>query len=162
MRALQGALAIAATVATTAAYADGRGHDGRFIAFDVGAESGSDTEATAGLILGIERDSNNFIVSAGITRGHGETSLADVAVGYYRSFHAGWLTPELGLELGLLNEATEHDGVRMHHVEVLERVGGALLHHFENHMFAGVVSDVNFAAVHFANVRALFEVGVQL
>ncbi len=136
--------------------------DEPFVAIDLGTEAGADTEATAGVVVGVESSSNNFLVSAAMTRGHGETSFADIAFGYYRSFHLGWLTPELGVELGLINEPHDDDGVRTHHVELLERVGGALLHHFENHVFAGLVSDVNFASSDLANVRALLEVGFQL
>lgn len=145
------------------AQADERLRDAPFVAIDLGAEAaGAEMEATAGLIVGIESNSNNFLVSVGFARGHGETSFADVAFGYYRSFHMGWLTPEVGVELGLLNRVREEHGERTHHLDLLERVGGALLHHFENHMFAGVVSDVNFARDDLANVRALFEVGFQL
>lgn len=145
---------IGAGSARADSHADAAGHDEPFLAVDLGVEAAPEAEVTAGLVLGIESSSNNFLVSAGLTRGHGETSFADLALGYYRSFDIGWVTPELGVEIGVLN--------RTHHLTLLERVGGALLHHFENHMFAGVVSDVNFAIGELANVRGLVEVGYQL
>lgn len=141
---------------------EGTDRDVPFLAIDVGAEAGAEVEATAGLVLGVESHSNNFLISAALTRAHGATSFADVALGYYRSFDLGWLTPEVGVEIGVLNESLEEGGRRVHHMTALERVGGALLHHFENHMFAGLVSDVNFAMDEFANVRGLFELGFQL
>jgi hypothetical protein len=144
------------------AWAEEAAHDEPFIAIDLGVEAGHETEVTTGLVLGVESSDNNFLVSAAVVRGHGHTTFADAALGYYRSFHLGWFTPELGVEVGVLNEAEESEGHTRHHLVLLERAGAALLHHFDNHMFAGLVSDVNFTMGDLANVRGLFEVGYQL
>ena len=149
-------------IALHAGHARADSHDEPFVALDLGVEAGAETEMTTGLVLGVESNDNNFLVSAAVVRGHGHTTFADAALGYYRSFHLGWFTPEIGVEVGVLNELEEREGHRTHHLMLLERAGAALLHHFDNHMFAGLVSDVNFAMGHLANVRGLFEVGYQL
>lgn len=125
------------------------------LALDIGEEFGEHAAPTTGLLFAWEFVAHNrLIATTAFTYAVGGHSRAvEFGGGYYHAWELWGFEPELGVELGAIEE---------HGWLGYGRAGAGLLHGIGERFFAGVVSDVAYTTTEHVIGRVLLELGAKL